>query len=73
MTDNQQTLLDALRELRDTASRARTESPKPSLLPLLQRLDQLTAALPPETHPQLRHYLERKSYEKAIDFLENGS
>lgn len=72
VTDSQQILLQALRDLRDTAARARTESPRPSLLPLLQRLDELTAALPPDTHPQLRHFLERKSYEKAIEFLEGS-
>lgn len=34
-------------------------------------LETLQNALPPGTDPQLRHYLERQSYHKAIDWLEN--
>lgn len=33
------------------------------------RLDQLIAHLPPGTDPQLRHYLERQSFVKALDWL----
>jgi len=43
----------------------------------LERLRQTTEAvkaladaLPPQTDPMLRHYLERTSYAKAIDWLE---
>jgi hypothetical protein len=63
-------LLEALREL-DTAVRSlRTGSPRPNLQPLFQKIDSLAAALPPSADPQLRHYLQKKSYEKAIYFLE---
>ncbi|GAB4169109.1 MAG: hypothetical protein Fur0032_07530 [Terrimicrobiaceae bacterium] len=33
-------------------------------------LETLEQALPVGTDPQLRHYLERQSYQKAIDWLE---
>ncbi|MFZ4599267.1 MAG: hypothetical protein ACOYNN_11530 [Terrimicrobiaceae bacterium] len=33
------------------------------------RLDALIVALPPGTDPTLRHYLERQSYTKALDWL----
>ena len=33
------------------------------------RLDDLIASLPPGTDPTLRHYLERQSYTKALDWL----
>ena len=33
------------------------------------RLDDLIVALPAETDPTLRHYLERQSYTKALDWL----
>lgn len=33
-------------------------------------LDALVAQLPRNADPMLRHYLERQSYLKAIDFLE---
>ena len=44
--------------------------PKPDLLPLFARLDELTRRLPPQTAPELLHYLHKKSYEKARLFLE---
>ena len=33
------------------------------------RIETLTAALPPPVDAQLRHYLERCSYDKALAFL----
>ena len=36
----------------------------------VQRIDELGQALGDETPPMLRHYLERRSYAKALDFLE---
>jgi hypothetical protein len=34
------------------------------------RLDVLVAKLPADCDPMLRHYLERQSYTKALDWLE---
>ncbi|HJW38214.1 MAG TPA: hypothetical protein VJ420_06335 [Candidatus Udaeobacter sp.] len=34
------------------------------------KIDQLQEALPKPVDPQLVHYLERKSYDKALEFLE---
>ena len=45
-------------------------NPKPSLLPLFARIDELAGQLPPGTDPALRHYLHKKSYAKARLFLE---
>lgn len=36
----------------------------------LARLDQLREALGRDAPPMLRHYLEKRSYAKALDFLE---
>lgn len=36
-------------------------------------LDALVSELPPEVDPQLRHYLERQSYLKALDWLSQTS
>jgi hypothetical protein len=47
-----------------------TANPKPNLLPLFSRLDQLAKQLPPDTAPDLLHYLQKKSYGKARLFLE---
>lgn len=37
------------------------------------RIEALAAALPPSLiDPQLRHYLERRSYDKALAWIESG-
>ena len=36
----------------------------------VRAVDRLTGAMSDQTHPMLRHYLERRSYAKAVDFLE---
>ena len=35
------------------------------------KIDMLQAALPRPIDPQLAHYLQRKSYDKALEFIEN--
>ncbi len=62
-------LLAALTELADTVKSMPTANPKPNLMPLFARLDQLTAQMPRHTDPSLLHYLHKKSYEKARLFL----
>jgi hypothetical protein len=37
-----------------------------------QKLEVLAKTLPPGTNPQLRHYLQQKSYRKAHDLLQGG-
>lgn len=34
-----------------------------------EKLDALVEQLPPNADPQLRHYFERQSYTKALEFL----
>ena len=41
------------------------------LMPLLGRIDELGVQLPPETDPQLLHFIKKKSFEKAILWLED--
>jgi hypothetical protein len=65
MKSTEQAILDTLLELEAKAKLMATASPKPNLIPLFTHLDQLVAQLPPGTDPELRHFLERKSYEKA--------
>jgi len=64
------TILTALVDLDRTVKTMAISHPKPNLLPLFARLDELTAQLPPDTDPTLLHYLHKKSYEKARLFLE---
>ena len=35
-----------------------------------EKIDNLAAALPKPLDPQLAHFLQRKSYDKALEFLE---
>ena len=63
-------LLSALIELEAAVKAMPTANPKPNLLPLFNRLDELTKQLPRNTDPALLHYLHKKSYEKARLYLE---
>lgn len=70
MTESEDAILQALNELDSAVKRMATAKPKPNLLPMFERIDELTEQLPPSTDPQLRHYLQKKSYEKARLFLQ---
>ena len=35
-----------------------------------ERIEAIERGLPQEIDPQLRHYLQRRSYNKALDFIE---
>lgn len=63
-------LLAALTHLDATVKSLATANHKPDLLPLFARIDELTAQLSRGTDPTLRHYLHKKSYEKARIFLQ---
>jgi hypothetical protein len=63
-------LLVALIQLDEAVKAMPTAKPKPNLLPLFTRLDELTRQLPRDADPTLLHYLHKKSYEKARLFLQ---
>jgi hypothetical protein len=70
MTEIEGAILKALVDL-ETAVRAMpAANPKPNLLPLFARIDELTRQLPKNAAPDLLHYLHKKSYEKARLWLE---
>jgi hypothetical protein len=66
----EQQLLDALAELDNAVKAMPAANPKPNLLPLFARIDELANQLQSAADPQLRHFLLRKSYEKARRLLE---
>ena len=70
MTELEKTILQTLLDLESTVRSMPTANPKPSLLPVFARLDDLTGQLPKNTAPDLLHYLHKKSYEKARLFLQ---
>ena len=70
MTETEQSIWRTLVELERQVKLMSASGPKPDLLPLFARLDELTRRLPPHTAPELLHYLHKQSYEKARLFLE---
>ena len=66
-----QNILTTLVELDNTVKTMPPANPKPDLLPLFGRIDELAKQLPRDTDPTLLHYLHKKSYEKARLFLQN--
>ncbi len=70
MTNFEQSILKALLELDTAVKDMPTANPKPNLLPIFDRIESLARQLPPDTAPDLLHYLKKKSYEKAILFLQ---
>ena len=67
-------LVNALRErlaiIRDEESRRDPEKHTARLREISEKIDNLAAALPKPIDPQLAHFLQRKSYDKALEFLE---
>ena len=70
VTQIEQDILRTLVELDNAVKTMRTANPKPDLQTIFTRLDELARQLPPQSAPDLRHYLQRKSYEKARLYLE---
>jgi hypothetical protein len=67
-------LAQALRErvaiIRDEESRRDEQAHMARLSAVSEKIDKLQAALPRPINPQLAHYLQRRSYDKALEFLE---
>lgn len=63
-------LLTSLVKLHDAVKSMAAADPKPNLLPIFARIDELTRQLPPSADPALLHYLHKKSYEKARLYLQ---
>jgi hypothetical protein len=67
-------LVAALRErlaiIADEASRCDKGKHIARLRTVSEKIDNLQAALPRSIDPRLAHYLQRRSYDKALEFLE---
>jgi hypothetical protein len=68
-------LAAALRErltiIGDENSRRDPEAHTTRLREVSEKIEKLEAALPKPIDPQLAHFLQRKSYDKALELLEN--
>jgi len=69
-------LATALRErlaiIGDEESRRDSDRHTERLSAVSDKIDQLERQLPPKIDPQLRHFLQRRSYSKALELLETA-
>ena len=69
-------LAEALRErlaiVHDEQSRRDEAKHIARLRVVSEKIEQLQTALPQPVDPRLTHYLRRRSYDKALEFLQGG-
>jgi hypothetical protein len=69
-------LKEALRErlaiIQDEESRRDEATHMARLRAISEKIDKLQAALPQPVDPRLGHYLQRHSYDKALEFIESA-
>jgi len=63
-------LRERLRIISDESSRHNPDQHMARLHEISDRIESLAAALPQPIPPRLAHFLDRRSYDKALDFLE---
>jgi hypothetical protein len=77
MTRPETELADALRErlkiISDEASRRDPDQHVRRLREISERIETLVAALPQPIPPRLAHFLDRRSYDKALALLEGNA
>jgi hypothetical protein len=77
MTKAESELAEALRErlkiISDEESRRNPEQHVKRLREISERVETLAADLPQPVPPRLAHFLERRSYDKALEFLWSSS
>jgi len=70
-------LAAALRErlaiISDEDSRRDPEKHTARLRAVSEKIENLAVALPKPIDPQLAHFLQRKSYDKALEFMEGNA
>jgi hypothetical protein len=70
VSDLSQALRERLAIIGDEESRRDEQAHMARLHAISERIDKLAAALPRPIDPRLAHYLQRRSYDKALEFLE---
>ena len=70
-------LASALRERLEIVADQQSRRDAPRHMARLQavseKIEALQKALPPGTDPRLKHYLDRRSYDKALEWIETNS
>jgi hypothetical protein len=70
LVDFKEALRERLAVIRDEQSRRDEAKHIARLRTISEKIDRLQATLPQPIDPRLAHYLQRKSYDKALEFLE---
>jgi len=70
MADLAQALRERVAIIHDEESRRDEAKHIARLKAISERIDDLQTRLPKPIDPRLAHYLQRKSYDKALEFLE---
>ena len=70
LVDLAQALRERLAVIRDEQSRRDEAKHIARLRTVSEKIDRLQTSLPQPVDPRLAHYLQRKSYDKALEFLE---
>ena len=72
LVDLAQALRERLAVVHDEKSRSDEAKHIARLRAVSEKIDKLQAALPQPVDPRLAHYLQRRSYDKALEFLEGS-
>ena len=70
IADLKEALCERLAIIRDEGSRRDQAKHIDRLRAVSEEIDRLQESLPPSTDARLKHYLDRKSYDKALEYLE---
>ena len=70
LVDLVQALRERLAVIRDEQSRRDKVKHIARLKAVSEKIEKLQEALPQPIEPRLAHYLQRKSYDKALEYLE---
>jgi hypothetical protein len=70
LTDLAVALRERLAIIADEASRSDPERHTARLREISEKIEAIERALPSAIDPQLRHFLQRRSYSKALELLE---
>jgi len=72
LADLAQALRERLAIIHDGESRQNADAHMTRLRAISEKIEELQAALPEPVDARLAHYLQRRSYDKALEFLENS-